>query len=160
MTSSGAWLLRVVGLSAAVGLGLVAAGIGAALRAGTWLAVPDLAALELTVVAALGLTTTSLLAAGRRALQLDRWAGAPGWRGRLQRPVLLWCASLAAVLGALPALALELGPPAIWPLGLIALATIAARAIAGAPPSRVAWVLCCSYGLAATASLVIVRHVL
>jgi len=159
MTRSCVWLLRCIGLVASAGLVLVTAEAVTAIRVGSWLAVPDLATLELTVVAALGVTTTSVVAIGRRAFHLEAWTRVPGWRGRLERLALLWCTSLAAVLGALPGFALELGPPAGWPLVLVALAALAARALSSEPPRRVVWLLCTSYGLAATSSLVIVRHV-
>jgi hypothetical protein len=129
------------------------------MRTGTWLAVPDLAALELTVVVALGVAVSSLVAGGRRALRLETWTRVAGWRGRLERLALLWCASLAAVLGVLPGLALSLGPPALWPLALIALAVLVSRILGSESPRRVAWLLCTTYGLAATSSLVVVRHV-
>jgi hypothetical protein len=159
MNRSGVWLLRCIGLVASAGLVLVTAEAGTAIRAGSWLAVPDLAALELTAAAALGVAATSVLAKGRRALHLEAWTRVPGWRGRLERLALLWSTSLLAVLGVIPGFALELGPPAGWPLVLVALAAFAARALGSESPRRVVWLLCTSYGLAATSSLVIVRHV-
>jgi hypothetical protein len=159
MTRSSVWLLRCIALVASAGLVLVVAEAGAAMRAGSWLVVPDLAALELTVTAALGVAAIPILARGRRALQLEAWTRLPGWRGWLERLALLWCASLAAVLGALPGLALGLGPPAVWPLALLVLTTVAVRTLGSEPPKRVAWLLCTSYGLVAISSLVLVRHV-
>ncbi len=159
MTRSSVWLLRCIALVASAGLVLVVVEAGAAMQAASWLAVPDLAALELTVMAALGVTAMPLLARGRRVLQLEAWTRLPGWRGRLERLALLWCASLAAVLGALPGLALDLGPPAVWPPALVLLAVVAVRTLGSEPPRRVAWLLCASYGLAATSSLIVVRHV-
>jgi hypothetical protein len=156
MNRGGVWLLRGGGIVAAAGAIVVVVET----KLSTWLAVPELATLEATVVVALGVTATSLAHRGRRAFQLDTWPRAPGWRGRLERLALLWCASLAAVLGVLPGLALDLGPPALWPIALVAVAMIVAWVVGAESPRRVAWLLCASYGLAATASLVVVRHVL
>lgn len=160
MTREGVWLLRCVGLIATAGLTLVVAGAAAAIRASAWRAVPDLAALELTVVAALGVSTAAAFARGRRALRLEDWTRAPGWLGRIEQLALLWAVSLAAVLGVSPGLALDLGPPALWPLVLVTLAALAARALGATPPRRVAWLLCTSYGLGAASTLLLVRHII
>lgn len=159
MTRSAVWLLRCIGVVATAGLILVIAGALAAVRAGAWRAIPDLAALELTVVAALGVAAASVLARGRRMFRLDAWTHAPGWPGRLEQLILLWCVSLSAVFGALPGLALDLGPPAVWPLILVTLSAVAARVLGSTPPWRVVWLLCTSYGLVAASSLLMVRRV-
>lgn len=155
MTRSGVWLLRWVGLVAAVGLVVAIADSVRAMRAGAWLAIPDLAMLELTVVVALGVATASSFAVGRDAFELEAWTSMD-W---IERLAILWCTSLAALLGAFPGLALGLGPPAVWPVGLIGLATGSIRAIGSQSPRRIAWLLCTSYGLAALASLVLVRRI-
>lgn len=159
MSRGGIWLLRCIGVVAAVGFVFVAAEASVTMRTGTWLVVPDLAALELTVLAALGVAVSSVIARGRSAFRLETRTRAAGRRGHLERIALLWCASLAAVLGALPGLALGLGPPALWPLALVALAVLVSRTLGSESPRRVAWLLCATYGLAATSSLVVVRHV-
>lgn len=159
MTGAVRWLLRLVGAVAVVALAVAVGETTMAVRAGAWLAVPDLAALELTVVAALSVAAASLLASGRRAFQLETWTGPVGWRGWSERLALVWCMSAAATLGALPGLALGLGPPALWPLALVTLAMLAARVVRVESPRRVAWLMCVSYGLAASSSLLIVRHV-
>jgi hypothetical protein len=156
---SGSWLLRSIGLVAALGCVFVIFRMAAAMRAGSWLAVPELAALELTVVAALGVAAMPIVARGRRVLCLEAWVRAPGWRGQWERLALIWCASLAAVLGVSPGFALGLGPTAVWPPGLIALGSITASTVGSERLWRVAWLLCTSYGLAATASLVVVGPV-
>jgi hypothetical protein len=156
MSRGGIWLLRCIGAFALAALVLV---VFEAMRAPAWLPVPDLATLELTVVAALGVTATCVVARGRRAFELDTWTRTPGLRGWAERIVLLWCASLAATLGALPGLALGLGPPGLWPLALVALAMLVARTFGAELARRVAWLLCTSYGLTAALSLVVVRHV-
>lgn len=159
MSRGGVWLLRVVGAVASAAIVLVATEATMAMRSRAWLAVPDLAALELTVIAALAVTATSTVTWGRRALRLDMWTRGRGGRGWLERLALIWGASLAAVLGALPGLALGLGPPALWPLALAAIAMLIARAMGSESPRRVAWLLCASYGLSAASTLVVVRHV-
>jgi hypothetical protein len=164
MSRGGIWLLRSIGALASAAIVLVAGeaamAMAMAMRTRAWLAVPELAALEVTVVAALAVAATSVLARGRRALRVDTWTRVPGWRGWVERLALIWCASLAALLGALPGLALGLGPPALWPPALVALAMVAARARGSESPRRVAWVLCATYGLTAAATLFVVRHVL
>ncbi|MGE5182107.1 MAG: hypothetical protein ACM31C_08595, partial [Acidobacteriota bacterium] len=122
MTRAAAWLLRVVGAVAAAALVFV---VASAARAGAWLAVRELAALETTVVVALAVAATAIAARGRRAFALDGWPRAPGWRGVAGRIALVWCAALAAVLGVLPGLALDLGPACAWPPALVALAGLA-----------------------------------
>ncbi len=154
MTRAAVWLLRGIGAVATTGCVLVTT---EAVIGGAWLAVPELAALELTVVASLCVAAMSTSERGRRLLALDAWPRARGWTGRMERVALVWCAALAVVLGVLPGLALELAPPYAWPPALVALAALAARTEAR---RRVVWLLCTSYGLAATASLVVVRHVL
>ena len=143
------WLLRGIGVLAAVGLLVVGREAFVAMCAGSWLAVRDLAELEVTVLAALAVAAAAAVLRGRRALELDEWPPMP-WAARV---VLLWGMSLAAVLGVLPGLALGLGPPAAWPVALVAVALLVSRS------RRIAWLLSTSYGLAAAATLVAVRHV-
>jgi hypothetical protein len=159
VTRAGVWLLRCIGVTALAALVLVGAEAVMAMRAHVWLAVPDLAALEVTVIAALAAAATSAVARGRRAFRLETWTAGRGWRDRFDRVALIWCASFAAALGVKPGLALGLGPPAIWLLALIAVATCVARARGSEAPRRVAWLVCASYGLAASATLIAVRHV-
>lgn len=159
MSCGGLWLLRCIGASAAAAMVFVTVEAAMTMRTKAWFAVPDLAALELTVIAALGVAATSVVSRGRRGLRVETWTRVPGWRGWLERLALLWCASLAAALGALPGLALGVGPPALWPVALVALAMCAAWALGSESPRRVAWLLCASYGLTATSTLGVVRHV-
>ncbi len=158
--ASHVWSLRALGTLASAALIVILLDVLAAIRPGSWLAIPDLAALELTVLLALAIAASATVHRGRSALQLDGWARSCGWRGLLERFALIWCMSLMAVLGVLPGLALDLGPPALWPVVVIALATLAARVASSEPARRVAWLLCTSYGLTAAVALVTVRRIL
>jgi hypothetical protein len=133
--------------------------VATALGHGAWFAVPELATLESTVIAALAIAAAGLFARGRRALHVDTWQPVERKRAWLQRIVLIWCAALAAVLGVFPGLALDLGPPAAWFPALVMLAAVAVSAIGSESPRRVVWLLCTSYGLAAATALAVVRHV-
>ena len=93
MTRSGVWLLRCIAVAAFAALVLVIAEAGAASRAASWLAVPDLAALELTTIGALGVASISLTARGRRAIQLEAWT-------RRRFPAMSWTINWLAFLTA------------------------------------------------------------
>jgi hypothetical protein len=160
MTGSAPWSVRVLGLLAIVGFGSIAVRVGSSVAQGSWLAVSELAALEVTVAAALALAAAGVFGPGGRMLQLDTWPAVIGVRAWLQRAAVLWCMSLAALLGVFPGLALGLGPPAAWPPALLAVVVFAASALGARSPRRIAWLLCTSYGLAAATSLGVVRHVL
>jgi hypothetical protein len=114
----------------------------------SWLAVGDLAMLELVVLASLLVACSPLIPRLRRLLH----AGDPPSERWAPRLVLVLAASVAAVLGVMPGLGLDLGPPALWPLGLAAI-------VAALGGRRALWVVCTSHGLAAAATLVIVRYV-
>jgi hypothetical protein len=153
-------VFKWLGVVAAMLLVFVAAETGVAIYAGTWSGDWHLATLELTVVSALAVSSLASQARGRRVLELGSWTEPCGRRAWLERLALLWLVSLALMLGVLPGLALDSGQPAVWPVALVVLATLLGRYAVAEHSKRIAWLLCTTYGITASLSLLAVRHLL